>query len=70
MNPTAAQLQKRFLAVFSGIDLRMNGWNSEAPGTIVKSTGNGRGSILGLIPDRCRPGKSLESSLAKPIFPV
>jgi hypothetical protein len=48
----------RFLAVFNGIDLRMNGWNSAAPGAMVKSTGNGRGSILGLIPGRLPPGEN------------
>jgi hypothetical protein len=37
----------------------MNGWNTQAPGVMVKSTGNGRGSILGLIPGRLPPGEKL-----------
>jgi hypothetical protein len=50
----------------------MNAGKSAAPGAMVNSTGNGRGNILGLIPGRfaARSWKSLESSLAKPIFRV
>jgi hypothetical protein len=57
---------KGSLAIFNGIDLRMNGWNSEAPGVMVKSNSNGRGSILGLIPGR--RGEAWKVRWPNPLF--
>jgi len=48
------------LAVFNGIDLRINGWKLEAPGAMVKSLGNRRASILGLIRAVAARGKALK----------